>query len=71
MWHGHVERKGDDNWVVACSKLVVERAAHFGRSKKTVSADMRMLRVNHQEIQDSVKWRTIELSQCGMCAMLR
>ena len=34
-WHGHVERKGDADWVKSCSNLVAEGTVHFGRPKKT------------------------------------
>ena len=46
-WHGHIERKGDADYVKACTRLVVEGKAPVGRPKKTcqntLSADMRLL----------------------------
>ena len=32
-WHGHVERKGDGDYVNACTRLVVEGKASVGRPR--------------------------------------
>jgi hypothetical protein len=34
-WFGHVERKGDDDWVKRCTRMVVEGNRPIGRPRKT------------------------------------
>ena len=34
-WHGHVERKGDADYVKACTRFVVEGKVPVGRLNKT------------------------------------
>ena len=62
-WHGHAERKADADYVKAFSRLVVEGKAHVGRPGKTwqstLSADIRLLKVNPGNVHDRKKWRTI------------
>ena len=38
-WHGGVERKGDDDYVKACTRLLVEGTAPVGRPRKTWAQD--------------------------------
>jgi len=34
-WFGHLERKGEDDWVYTCRKFEFAGAKNRGRSKKT------------------------------------
>ena len=65
--HGHVERKNDADYVRACTRLVVEWKAPVGRPRKTwqntVSADMRLLKVDPQDAHDRMKWSAIGWSK--------
>ena len=62
-WHGHVERKGNADYVKACTKLVVEgRAPVRGLNKTwqiTLSTDIRLLKVDPRDVHNRKKWRAI------------
>ena len=34
-WHGHVKRKDDADYVMTCTRMVVEGKASVGRPRKT------------------------------------
>ena len=56
MWHGqsHVERNGDDH-------IGGGGGGGLGRTipGRTPSADMRLLGVDHRDIQGRVKWKAV------------
>ena len=49
--HRRIQFKGDADWVKACTRSLVEGTSPVGRPTKTwqntVSADMRLLKVDH------------------------
>ena len=55
-WHGYVERKDDADYVKAYTRLVVEGTAPVSRPEKTwrntLSADMRLLKFDPQDVHD-------------------
>ena len=61
-WHGHVQRKGEADWVKGCTMMVVEGIVPCGRPKKTwqdcVSEDLRLLGLNTRDAQDCVTWQS-------------
>ena len=60
--HGHVERKDDADCTKACARMV-EGTALVGRLnntwQNTLSADMRLLKVDPRDIHDLEKWIAI------------
>ena len=54
-----MECNGNDDWVRTSAKLVTERTAPVCRSKKTrqntVSADMRLQKVDPRDVHDRLK----------------
>ena len=61
-WFGHLERKGDGDWVSSCRKFEVEGARGKGRGKKTwgecVKGDMKLLGVKPEWALDRDMWRS-------------
>ena len=55
-WHGHVKRKDDADYVMTCTRMVVEGKASVGRPRKTwqntLSADMSLLKVDPRDVHD-------------------
>ena len=60
-WFGHVERKGDNDWVKRCITWEVEEIRQRGRPKKTwwdcVKNDVESLGLSQQDAQSRNKWR--------------
>ena len=60
-WHGHVMRKGDEDWVKKCMEYGVEGRRPVGRLRKTwvesVEADMAELEIDKEDVHDRSKWR--------------
>src|SRR5208282_2025221 len=62
-WFGHVERKQPDDWVSACSHIVVESVKGRGRCKprkiwrECVEEDMSKLKLSVEDTQDRAVWR--------------
>ena len=58
-----MERKDDANCAKACSRLMLEGTAPVGRMKKTwqktVSADMCLVKVEFQDVDNRMKWTAI------------
>ena len=61
-WIGHVQRKGDSDWVKGCTVMVVVGTMPAGRPKKTwqncVSEDLPLLGLITRDAQDHVRWRS-------------
>ena len=60
-WFGHVERKGEDDWVSRCRDLVVEGYRGRGRGRKSwmecVGQDIKALRLRREDAGDREGWR--------------
>ena len=60
-WFGHLERKGNDDWVSACRNYVVPGPKSKGRSRKTwdecVRYDLHSGGLNPQWVQNRTLWR--------------
>ena len=61
-WYGHIERQPNDVWPNAVRQMNVVGRAPRGRPRKRwidcVSTDMRELRLEKEDAQDRVKWRS-------------
>ena len=62
-WFGHLERKGNDDWVSACRNYEVPGRKGKGRSRKTwdecVRTDLRKGGLDAQCAQDRKKWKNL------------
>ena len=62
-WFGHLERKGNDDWVSACRNYVVPGPKSKGRSRKTwdecVRYDLRSGGLNPQWAQNRSMWKSL------------
>ena len=62
-WFGHLERKGNDDWVSACRNYVVPGSKSKGRSRKTwdecVRYDLRSGGLNPQWAQNRSMWKSL------------
>lgn len=60
-WYGHVERKGEEDWVSKCRKLEVAGDKGRGRPRRTwqqcVASDRKKYGMQRTEPSDKVKWR--------------
>jgi hypothetical protein len=60
---GHVERKGDDDWVNRCTRLEVVGKRPRGRPRKTwmtvLKEDMRRGALSLEDARDRSLWRRI------------
>jgi hypothetical protein len=61
-WFGHLERKGEDEWVSACRSFEVVGIRGRGRGRKTweecVKADMDLLGLSRDWAKDRCKWKS-------------
>ena len=61
-WFGHVERKGDEDWVSKCRELVVVGDRSRGRGRKTwmecVEGDMVKLKLRRKDALERDVWRS-------------
>ena len=53
-WHGHVMRKGDEDWVKKCMEYRVEGRRPVGRPRRTwlESVDMAELEIDKEDVHD-------------------
>ena len=62
-WFGHLERKGNDDWVSACRNLEVPGPKSKGRSRKTwdecVRHHLRSGDLNPQWAQNKTRWKSL------------
>ena len=62
-WFGHLERKGNDDWVSACRNLEVPGPKSKGRGRKTwdecVRHDLRSGDLNPQWAQNKTLWKSL------------
>ena len=60
-WYGHVERKGDDDWVMRCTSFHVAGPIPPGRPRKswqsTLANDMRWAGVKKEDTRERGQWR--------------
>ena len=62
-WFGHLERKGNDDWVSGCRNFEVAGAKSKGRGKKTwgecVKNDLNLLGLRKEWAYDRAEWRRL------------
>ena len=60
-WFGHVERRGNEDWIQKVSRMEVEGRRSVGRPRKTwaqtVSDDLRLLRLGPALANNRERWR--------------